>query len=105
MPQSPVPIQTSNITPTVNLSTGAAEAFDALADVGRSLEEAVQPVINDLAAQKGAKEGAAFAKGEQEYKPRLTIGEAGQARARALEGAYMAGVRNDIDARLTEARV
>ena len=97
-------IETSRATPGADLSTGAAEAFSALANLGRTIQEdVVQPKLNEIAAQKGAKEGAALADGKAAPKF-LTIGEAGQARSRALEAAYMASTRNQIDAHLADAR-
>lgn len=99
-------IQTSRATPDVNLSTGAAEAFDALANLGRTIEETVvDPYLEDVAAQKGAKEGREIAAGTREYKrPLISGNNVAKARADALESAYTAGVRNDMDAKLSTAR-
>lgn len=97
-------LQTSNLTPNVSLDTGAADGWNAIRQVGKRFDAVVDDVLTEKAVQAGAKEGAAVAAGEQEFKPRLALTDVGRARAQAVETAYLAGVKTDIDARENQLR-
>ncbi len=98
-------IQVSNITPQVSLRTGEAEAWDQAERVFNRLNEAAKPNLIRRAQERGMVEGVEVAEGKREYRaPRFAFGDVAQARQRAVETAYEARVRQDVDARLGELR-
>lgn len=98
-------IQVSNITPQVSLRTGEAEAWDQAERVFSRLNEAAKPNLIRRAQERGMVEGVEVAEGKREYKaPRFAFGDVAQARQRAVETAYEARVRQDVDARLGELK-
>ena len=98
-------IEVSNIAPQVNLDTGDAENWQRAGQVFDRLTEAAKPDLMRRAAARGEAEGLAIASGEQEYSaPRFQFGDAAAARQAALETAYSARTRQDIDAREREVR-
>lgn len=98
-------IEVSNLAPQVNLDTGEAENWQRAGQVFDKLTEAAKPDLMRRAAARGQAEGMAIAAGEREYSaPRFQFGEAAAARQAALETAYNARTRQDIDAREREVR-
>lgn len=95
--------EVSNITPTFS-APNLADDWGRVHDTFARLQAAVQPTINQLAATKGAREGADAAKSGQPASAPLPLGQAGEARAAAYEHAYVAGVRTDIDIRDDDLR-
>lgn len=98
-------IEVSNLAPQVSVDTGEAEVWQRAGQVFDRLTEAAKPDLMRRAAARGAAEGAAIAAGEQEYKaPRFTFGEVAAHRQAALETAFIARTRQDVDAREREIR-
>lgn len=99
-------IETSNLTPGVNLDTGAAEAWGAIRQVGKRFDAVVDDVLTAKAIEAGAKEGADIAANKTAYAPNplLSFTDVGRARAAALETAYLAGVKTDIDGHEAQLR-
>jgi len=98
-------IEVSNLAPQVNVDTGEAENWERAGRVFDKLTEAAKPDLMRRAAARGQAEGLAIAAGEAEYSaPRFTFGEVAAARQAALETAYNARTRQDIDAREREVR-
>lgn len=99
-------IETSNLTPGVNLDTGSAEGWNAIRQVGKRFDSVVDDVLTAKAIEAGTKEGADIAAGKREYKanPLLAFTDVGQARAAAVQTAYLAGMKTDVDARDAQLR-
>lgn len=99
-------LQTSNVTPNVSLDTGAAEAWNGVRQIGQRFDAVIDDVLTAKAVEAGAKEGADIAANKTAYKPDLLLNftDVGRARADALQTAYMAGVKTDIDAHEAELR-
>lgn len=95
----------SNLPPTVNTRTYDAEMWESAGRVFDRLTEAAKPDLIRRAQARGAIEGAEVAAGIREYKaPRFQFGDAAAARQAAVESAYDARTRQDIDGRLTALR-
>ncbi|MFC5373967.1 hypothetical protein ACFPIF_15495 [Brevundimonas faecalis] len=98
-------IQVSNIAPQVDLRNGEAEAWSNAERTFDRFNEAAKPNLIARAQERGMTEGVAIAEGRDEYnRSRFLFGDVAEARQRALETAYDARVRQDIDARLGELR-
>jgi len=98
-------IETSNITPQVDLRTGEAQVWDQATRVFDRFTEAAKPNLIRRAQARGMEEGAAIAAGEAEYKaPRFVFGDVAAARQAAVETAFDARIRSDVDARDKELR-
>lgn len=101
-------INVSNITPTVDLRTGEAQAWNEARRTFERLSEAAKPNLIRRAQERGAREGAEIARGEREAPGLidriLTGGDVGEARIRAREVSYLSQVRNDVDRREQELR-
>lgn len=97
---------TTNLSPTVDLRTGDAEAWDTVRRVADRYTEANKPNLIRRAQARGAEEGAAVAAGEMAMPDRgiLFGGDVAEARTAALGRAYTARISNDIDAREAELR-
>ncbi len=97
--------QVSNLPPTVSTRTYDAEMWDAAGKVADRLTEAAKPDLIRRAQARGAIEGAEVAAGLREYKaPRFQFGDVAAARQAAVESAYDARTRQDVDGRLTALR-
>lgn len=97
--------QVSNLPPTVSTRTYDAEMWEAAGKVADRLTEAAKPDLIRRAQARGAIEGAEVAAGLREYKaPRFQFGDVAAARQAAVESAYDARTRQDVDARLTALR-
>lgn len=98
-------IEVSNITPQVDLRTGEAQMWDQATRVFDRLTEAAKPNLIRRAQAAGLEEGAAIAEGKQEYRaPRFTFGDVAAARQAAVEAAFDARIRSDVDARDKELK-
>ena len=98
-------IQVTNLPPQADMRTGDAEAWDRVRRVGDQFREAAKPDLIRRAQARGAAEGAAIAAGEQEYARSIfSFGDVAAAREQALQGAFIARTRTDIDARDDELR-
>ncbi|MBJ7484363.1 hypothetical protein [Brevundimonas sp.] len=96
---------TSNLPPQVNTRTLEPEMWEAAGRVFDRFAEAAKPNLIRRAQARGAIEGAEIAAGEREYKaPLFQFGDVAAARQAAVESAYDARTREDIDARLTTLR-
>lgn len=98
--------QVTSLPPQVDLRTGDAEAWDRVRRIGDQFQDAAKPDLIRRAQARGAEEGAAVAAGEAEMPKRgwLFGGDVAAARTQALESAYTARVRTDIDRREDELR-
>lgn len=99
-------IVVTNLTPTVDLRTGEAEAWDTARRVADRFSDANKANAIRRAQVRGAEEGAAVAAGEMEMPKRgwLFGGDVAAARTEALERSYTARIRTDIDAADAELR-
>jgi len=98
-------IAVTNLPPTVDLRTGEAEAWDSVRRVADRFVDAGKADLIKRAQVRGAEEGAAVAAGgEMPKRGWLFGGDVAAARTAALESAYTARVRTDIDARDAELR-
>lgn len=98
-------IQVSNIGPQVDLRNGEAEMWQAAERTFDRLNEAAKPNLLARAQERGMEEGVAIAEGRAEYqRPRFQFGDVAAARQRALETAYDARLRQDVDTRIGELR-
>lgn len=94
----------TNVTPGADFRTGEAEVWDAGTRLLKKYEEANKPNLIRKAQARGALEGAAVADGApMPERGLLFFGDVAEARTAALESAYVARVRTDVDA--AEARV
>lgn len=99
-------ITVTNLPPSVDLRTGDAEVWDQATRVFDRFADANKADLVRRAQVRGAEEGAAVAAGEMEMPKRgwLFGGDVAAARTAALEQAYTARIRSDIDARDAELR-
>jgi hypothetical protein len=99
-------IVTTDLPPQVDMRDGSAEAWDAARRVADRFAEAGKRDLVRRAQARGAEEGAAVAAGEMEMPKRgwLFGGDVAEARTAALETAFTARIRTDIDAREAELR-
>ncbi|WP_292229313.1 hypothetical protein [Brevundimonas sp.] len=98
-------IEVSNIAPQVDLRNGEGQMWDQATRVFDRLSEAAKPNQIRRAQARGMEEGAAIAAGEKDYvAPRFTFGDVAAARQSAVETAYSARVRSDVDARERQIR-
>lgn len=98
-------IQVSNITPQVDLRNGEAEAWQTAERTFDRMYEAAKPNLVRRAQERGIAEGVEIAEGKREFKaPRFAFGDVAAARSAAVETAYNARIRQDVDTRLGELR-
>ena len=98
-------IAVTNLPPSVDLRTGEAEAWDSARRVADRFVDANKADLIRRAQVRGAEEGAAVAAGgEMPKRGWLFGGDVAAARTAALETAYTARVRTDIDARDEQLR-
>lgn len=98
-------IQVSNITPQVDLRNGEAEAWQTAERTFDRMYEAAKPNLVRRAQERGIAEGTEIAEGKREFKaPRFAFGDVAAARSAAVETAYNARIRQDVDTRLGELR-
>lgn len=103
IPQQRGPV-TSDITPQVALPTVGDDWDRIAATFDRLNANVFRPVLERRAAQLGAQEGAEVADGTREYRPLFAFGDVAEAREAALNAAYQARIRTDIDTREAEIR-
>lgn len=96
---------TSNLPPQVNTRTLEPDVWEAAGKVFDRLSDAAKPNLIRRAQARGVIEGTEIAAGEREYKaPIFQFGDVAAARQAAVESAYQARTRQDIDARLDSLR-
>lgn len=97
--------EVSNLTPQVDLRTNDAQMWQQAERVFDMFADAAKPDLIRRAQARGSAEGAAIAAGEQEYRaPGFVFGDVAAAREQALQTAFNARTRTDIDARFDELR-
>lgn len=98
-------IVTSGVTPGIDFRTGEGQVWEEAGRVFEKYAEATKPDMLRRAAARGAIDGAAVADGApMPERGLLSFGPAAEARQAALESAYTARIRNDIDARESQLR-
>lgn len=102
IPQSNA-IVTSDITPTYSVPHDNAIA-EALGNAGNAAQDVINGMVTKHYQEQGAKEGAAVAAGTQAYKDVPVITDVGKARQAAFQGAYLAGIKTDIDSHLAQTQ-
>lgn len=102
IPQSQA-IATSYITPSYSIPHDNAIA-EALGNAGNAAQDIVNGLVTKHYQEQGAKEGAAVAAGTQAYKDVPVITDVGRARQAAFQGAYLAGVKSDIDSHIDQTQ-
>lgn len=97
--------QVSGLPPQVSTRTYDAEMWESAGKVFDQLTEAAKPDQIRRAQARGAIEGQEVADGLREYKPPMfQFGDVAAARQKAVETAYDARTRTDIDTHLEQVR-
>lgn len=95
----------TDATPGIDFRTGKAEMWGEAGRVFKKYEEAQRPNLIRRARERGAAEGVAVAEGgPMPKRGPLFFGDVAEARQAALEEAYRARIKTDIDKREAEIR-
>jgi len=97
--------EVTNLSPQVDLRSNDAQAWQEAGRVFDRFREAAKPDLIRRAQARGGAEGAAIAAGEAEYRASaFQFGDVAAAREQALQSAFTARTRTDIEARDDELR-